>query len=229
MNNMNTIPNKTLESFFNCLLDANIPIVVLREYESLPAFVKTDIDAFVEPSNIVRFEELLKLHTQFEFQKYDARLGLNKYFLTKGPDVIELDIVYGFYYGGLSYVDTKALLSYASAHESSLFLIPRVIEEAEISLLKEVLHNGKLRTDKKDYYLCLLPKVLRLNQKLMGVLAEAEVSDMLTSISGNAFDAMPLRKNLLWRLLRNNLRYRGLFGVLKNLFLHFKIKYAGVH
>lgn len=226
---MNAIPNNTLESFFNCLLDANIPIVVLRGYESLPAYVKTDIDAFVEPSKILLFEEVFKLHTQFRLRKYDARLGLNKYFLTRGSDVIELDIVYGFYYAGLSYVDTKALLSHASVHESSLFLIPRFIEEAEISLLKEVLHNGKLRSDKKDYYLGLLPKALRLNQKFMGVLAEADVSDMLISISNNAFDAMPLRKDLLWRLLRNNLRYKGLFCVLRNLFLHLRIKYAALH
>lgn len=225
---MNTISN-TLEAFFNCLLDANIPIVVLRGYESLPAFVKTDVDAFVDPSNIKLFEEVLGCHVEFNLQKYDSRLGLNKYFLSRGADVIELDIVYGFYYAGLSYVDTNALFSYASVHESSLFLIPRVIEEIEVSLLKEVLHNGKLRSDKKDYYLSLLPKALRLNQKLIGVLAEVEVRNLLISVSNNAFDVMALRKKLLWRLLKSNVRNEGFFCVLKNLFLHLKIKYTVLH
>jgi len=221
--------NHTLRIFFSCLKNANIPIIVLRGYESLPAFVKTDIDAFVEPSKILLFEEVFNHHAQFKLEKYDARLGLNKYFLTRGSDVIELDIVYGFFYSGLSYVDVNTLLSYASIHDSSLFLIPRIIEETEISLLKEVLHNGKLRSDKKDYYLDLLPKVLMLNQKSIGVLDEVEVRNMLISITNNAFDTMTLRKKLLWRLLKNNIRYQGLFCVVKNLFLHLKIKYAVLH
>ena len=69
---MNTITS-TLETFFNCLLDANIPIVVLRGYESLPSFVKTDIDAFVDPSNIRPFEKVLGRHVEFDLQKYDSR------------------------------------------------------------------------------------------------------------------------------------------------------------
>jgi hypothetical protein len=222
---MNTSTNNTLECFFSCLLDANIPIVVLRGYELLPAFVKTDIDAFVDPSNIIRFESVFEFHNEFDLQKYEVRLGLNKYILTRDTDIIELDIVYGFYYAGLYYVDTRDVMSYALVHESNLFLMPRVIEETAISLLKEVLHNGKLRCDKKDYYLDLIPKVLKLNQNLIGFLTEAEVRNMLLSIYNNAFDAMALRKSILWRLLKNNLKHKGLLYVLKNFFLHFKIKY----
>ena len=144
-----------LFALFKHLHDSFGKFVILRGYEQLPFAYSNDIDVFVQVKSLSDFySSIIDFSARNCFLKINtSRLGLIKCDLFLGEDIIHLDIWYGFYYFGLEYQDCKSLFDDAHVHESGLFYIPNISSEIRISILKEILHNGRVREDKAIYIL----------------------------------------------------------------------------
>lgn len=127
--------------------------IILRGYENLPCAYSNDIDVYIPREDLSRFFECVNNleGIDSELVILISRFGLIKCELLLEDEIIPFDIMYGFYYVGLEYQDCKMLSTNSIKHSCGLFLIPDVSDETRISLLKELLHNGRVRVDKALY------------------------------------------------------------------------------
>jgi hypothetical protein len=145
-------PDK-LELFFARLQERFGTVLVLRGYQYLPTGYTNDIDVYIPKCNLGEF-----LNCISELDDLDitltilvSRLGLIKCNLTLEGEDIPFDVLYGFYYFGLEYQDCESLTQRAIRSDCGLFSTPNLSDEIRISILKELLHNKRVRADKADY------------------------------------------------------------------------------
>ena len=144
-----------LELFLARLNEEFGQYLILRGYDHLPSGYTNDIDVYVPRADLSRFFACVN-----NLEGLDSRLvilvsrfGLIKCELILNGTTIPFDIMYGFYYVGLDYQDCNQLTCNSKNHSCGSFLTPDISDEVRISLLKELLHNGRIRSDKADYLL----------------------------------------------------------------------------
>ena len=198
--------------------------IVLRGYENLPKGFSNDIDIYVQRGDLGRLFKCIKSIeiVQSKISILISRLGLIKCELDLEGEIIPFDIMYGFFYGGLGYQNCNDLFDQADLHHSELFYIPSISDEIRVSILKELLHNKRVRSDKADY---LLQKMNHCLDSLPNEFFDLEtllcVQDSI--VKGNLH--LPrLSNQIRLKLLYCNLS-EDLFKTLKNVFLFFAIKY----
>lgn len=149
-----------LTSFFYQMNKKYGHLIVLRGYDGLPSRYSNDIDIFVPLNKLPEFflalEKIEDIKASFEITV--CRPGLIKSNLCLDNDKIPLDILYNFSYLGLEYQNLYTLETNAKQHSSKLFKIPDCSDELRISLLKELLHNNRVRKDKVLQLLSLWKK-----------------------------------------------------------------------
>lgn len=153
MKKNNIIKPKDLKFLFEYLSRNFGYFVVLRGYQSLPDGYINDIDVCISIDKLADFYKALQDYKAVKctLKVIVSRLGLIKCELYLGDDVIPLDILYGFYFFGLEYQSVTILYENSTMHSSGLFWIPSINDEIRISLLKELLHNNRVRYDKAEY------------------------------------------------------------------------------
>ena len=140
-----------LTDIFKELNDSNINYAVLRGYETLPYEVSHDIDFGVHVDDLTLMIEILdKVSSQNGYKlvyKSTRKDIVQLYFYSNG-NCLKLDLLTGFSYKGLKYLEMKEVLQQTKIHNG----IKVLNEDAEVSLsfLKEFLHNGWIREDKLD-------------------------------------------------------------------------------
>jgi len=151
-----------LEFFLKSLRDDFGNFIVLRGYDLLPKAYSNDIDVYIPKTELPRFfraiNNMKNIDTSIKILV--SRLGLIKCELIIDDDKVSFDILYGFYYFGLEYQDLNLLSLNAMIHKSGIFSVPDISDEVRISLLKELLHNGRVRSDKSLYLLEMLIKCI---------------------------------------------------------------------
>ncbi|MDA8526768.1 hypothetical protein N9K90_03380 [Gammaproteobacteria bacterium] len=145
--------------FFLRSLRANFgDFIVLRGYQYLPSGYSNDIDIFIPKTKLKKFFSCVNNMRGIDasLKIIVSRLGLIKCELKINDESIPFDILYGFYYFGFEYQNLSLLSSRSTLHESEIFSVPDVSDEVRISLLKELLHNDRVRSDKADYLLKMI-------------------------------------------------------------------------
>tara|TARA_B110000046_G_scaffold62680_1_gene70192 strand:- start:1358 stop:2068 length:711 start_codon:yes stop_codon:yes gene_type:complete len=144
-----------LELFLARLNEEFGQYLVLRGYDHLPNGYTNDVDVYVPRADLARFfacvNNLEGLDSKLVILV--SRFGLVKCELLLNGATIPFDIMYGFYYVGLEYQDCNQLSSNSKNHSCGSFFTPDISDEVRISLLKELLHNGRVRSDKAVYLL----------------------------------------------------------------------------
>jgi hypothetical protein len=142
-----------LKDLFNTLEKNKVNYLVLRGYQDLPKKYSHDIDFSVINENELTsfFNVLHNLSKKYNFRisRDVVRLGLLKVFLHFGNEILKIDIFCSFSYGGLEYINIDDLHNSKRKSPSNIS-IPSLNYELAISLLKEILHNSRIRKDKID-------------------------------------------------------------------------------
>jgi hypothetical protein len=132
--------------------------IVLRGYQYLPSGYSNDIDVFIPKPKLKEFFSCVNnmYGIDADLKIIVSRLGLIKCELKINDESIPFDILYGFYYFGFEYQNLSLLSARSTPHESEIFSIPDISDEVRISLLKELLHNNRVRSDKAGYLLKMI-------------------------------------------------------------------------
>lgn len=213
-----------LEFFFQELNKTFGKFLVLRGYEFLPTGYSNDIDVFVPKNDLTRFfyclHHLDGLETKITI--LISRLGLIKCDLTLDGVIIPFDILYGFYYFGLEYQDKNRLIRNSNSHHSGLFYTPDLSDEIRISLLKELLHNKRVRVDKAVYLLKMIEKCG--SQLPTEYLSIEDVKFLQNSIAENSLYLPEISLTLKKKLIKYNFSDK-FFTTVKNIIMFAAIKY----
>jgi len=212
-------------------LDRNkVDYLVLRGYQNLPKSYSNDIDfSVVDENELCSFFDViqnLSIKYRFALSRDVVRVGLLKVFLHFDDHILKIDVFHTFQYAGLVYMDIKKLHDTKRKIPSGIF-VPLLNFELAISLLKEILHNSRIRFD----------KVALLREQF----DSSTFSDPFIYFSGRnvleiqealfAKDKLVF-KNLSFRirlsLLYSNLKCYGLIIVCKRIFMFLFVKYLDV-
>jgi len=150
-----------LEMLFSVLESNNIECVVLRGYKNLPKIIHNDVDFFVSPSSLDKFTAcLLGVSKEFtaDVKIILIRQGVVKCKVESSEFCIHIDFWYNLTFWGFSYSNGTRLLLKKKYVSSGNFYIPDALGEFEISFLKELFHNQKIRCDKIDELFLLLER-----------------------------------------------------------------------
>lgn len=216
-----------LETLFEELDRNKVDYLVLRGYQNLPQSYSNDIDfSVVNEKELESFFDVI--HSLSNFYKFTisrdvVRVGLLKVFLHFDDYILKVDVFHTFQYAGLVYIDIITLHDTKRKLPSGIY-VPLLNFELAISLLKEILHNSRVRLD----------KVALLREQF----DSSTFSDPFIYFSSrNVFEIQEalfakgnlVFKNLAWHirlsLLCSNLQYFGLINVCKRILLFLLVKY----
>ena len=140
-----------LKDLFKMLEKDNVDYLVLRGYQNLPEKYSHDIDFSVINENELTafFNVLHNLSDKYNYSitRDVVRVGLLKVFLHFGNEILKIDVFCSFSYGGLEYINIDDLHNSKRKSPTNIS-IPSLNYELAISLLKELLHNSRIRKDK---------------------------------------------------------------------------------
>jgi len=213
-----------LEFFLSRLNEKFGQFLVLRGYEFLPNGYTNDIDVYVPRADLARFFDCINNLDGLDSMIVIliSRLGLIKCELLLEGEVIPFDVMYGFYYFGLEYQDCEQLSSNSRPHDCELFFTPDLSDEIRISLLKDLLHNSKVRIDKASYFLEMMEKC---SPNLPTDYFVSETIQIIhDAIISESLYLPQVSRGLKVRLLSYNLQ-KQFYTSLKNILLFVAVKY----
>ena len=140
-----------LKDLFNSLKKDKVNYLVLRGYQDLPEKYSHDIDfSVINESELTSFFNVIHVLSKkynYSISRDVVRVGLLKIFLHFGTEILKIDVFCSFSYGGLEYFNIEDLHN-SKRNSPSNISIPCLSYELSISLLKELLHNSRIRKDK---------------------------------------------------------------------------------
>ena len=217
-----------LKDLFKMLEKDNVDYLVLRGYQNLPEKYSHDIDFSVINENELTafFNVLHNLSDKYNYSitRDVVRLGLLKVFLHFGNEILKIDVFCSFSYGGLEYINIEDLHNSKRKSPTSIS-IPSLNYELAISLLKEILHNSRIRKDKIGLLRTQYNKTT-FNLPFIKYFSKKKIDNISTSLFSN--DKLIFRKVafiLRFNLFFMNIKLKGLFCVLYNIMNFALIKY----
>lgn len=213
-----------LELFLARLNEEFGQYLVLRGYDHLPNGYTNDVDVYVPRADLARFfacvNNLEGLDSKLVILV--SRFGLVKCELLLNGATIPFDIMYGFYYVGLEYQDCNQLSSNSKKHSCGSFFTPDISDEVRISLLKELLHNGRVRSDKALY---LLENMEKCAEALPTAYFDADaIKNVRASIISKDYYVPKISRAIKVRVLGYNLRNHWV-KTIKNIMMFAIVKY----
>ena len=223
---MNLIRN-FLPLFFKELNYNKVEYLILRGYEKLPNDFENDIDFFVNKDSLESFYRIIyrfSKYSHFVIKKDVVRQGLIKIQLDFSDNsVLKIDLFFEFRYAGLLYIDEKIMYNNRVSYND--ITIANYEYEFYTSILKELLHNSRIRKDKIEKLKILYSKISKNNMLYDKIIKNTNIE--LTNkllFSYNYIDknlAKSLRKDILYY----NLKKFGFLQCCVNIFTFFYIKY----
>ena len=217
-----------LKDLFNMLEEDNVDYLVLRGYQNLPEKYSHDIDFSVINENELTsfFNVLHNLSDKYNFtiSRDVVRVGLLKVFLHFGNEILKIDVFCSFSYGGLEYINIDDLHNSKRKSPTNIS-IPSLNYELAISLLKEILHNSRIRKDKIGLLRTQYNKTT-FNLPFIKYFSKKKIDNISTSLFSN--DKLIFRKvafSCRFNLFFMNIKLKGLFCVLYNMMNFALIKY----
>ena len=223
---MNLIRN-FLPLFFKELNYNKVEYLILRGYEKLPNDFENDIDFFVNKNNLEAFYGIINnfaKDSHFIIKRDIVRQGLIKIQLNfTDTSVLKIDLFFEFKYAGLLYIDEIKMFNNRIVYNA--ITIANHEYEFYTSILKELLHNSRIRKDKIEKLKILYSKISNNNLLYDNIIRSTNIE--LTNkllFSYNYIDknlAKSLRKDILYY----NLKRFGFLQCCLNIFTFFYIKY----
>ena len=220
--------NKFLKDLFNMLEEDNVDYLVLRGYQNLPEKYSHDIDfSVINENELTSFFNVLHYLSEkynYSITRDVVRFGLLKVFLHFGNEILKIDVFCSFSYGGLEYINIHDLHNSKRKSPTNIS-IPSLKYELAISLLKEILHNSRIRKDKIDLLRTQYNKTT-FNQPFIKYFSKKNIDNISTSLFYN--DKLIFRKvafSCRFNLFFMNIKLKGLFCVLYNMMNFAFIKY----
>ena len=215
--------SRRLQKFLYELSNNDVKMVVLRAYERLPYYYSHDLDVLIQYEQIpLFFSSFKKTFPDDSLKITDSRRGLIKVHLEFGDEILEFDIVYGFFIAGIAYYDALDVVDSAIFDSSKLVYIPIKDHEVDIAILKELLHNGRMRYDKSEYLTYNLT-VPNYNSR---VFDSPEIENILENVVNKNYSLQKLRVEILVRLIVADIMKRGVISVVLSVINHLFIKYV---
>lgn len=201
----------------------NSDVLVLRGYEQMPAKYSNDVDIFLPEELLEVLIEKFKTSDAYVVKNIDQRLGLLKLEVLAGDEKIKLDILYGFYYVGFEYYDKKQIWYEKRRHRSGVFAVPQPQAELTISLFKEILHNGRIRSDKLAGFQSIDHATY---QKMLSSYISVNDFELVESfVRVGTLDLIAFRRRYILKLIWRNI-YINRFEVFRKIIRFLKIKYV---
>ena len=217
-----------LKDLFKMLEKDNVDYLVLRGYQNLPEKYSHDIDFSVINENELTafFNVLHNLSDKYNYSitRDIVRLGLLKVFLHFGNEILKIDVFCSFSYVGLEYINIDDLHNSKRKSPTNIS-IPSLNYELAISLLKELLHNSRIRKDKVSLLRSQFEK-RTFDQPFKKYFSNRNIDNISISLFSN--DKLIFRKvafSCRLNLFFMNLKLKGLFYVLNNMINFMLIKY----
>jgi len=204
---------KFLPSFLSFVASNGVKLTVLRDYSGLPHSVGNDLDVYISPHDLKIFLKILENSTRFSYEVSQTRLGLIKGILSDGGESFKLDIRYEFSYIGLRYLNMKKFEESLVYNQDFLVYLPDQRNQMLISILKELLHNGSARADKKDYLLSSLDSCFNCTNK---VFLPEDLERFQAGLRANSLEFGRMRKQVIYRLVILNLKRYGVVSSFMN-------------
>ncbi len=217
-----------LKDLFNMLEEDNVDYLVLRGYQNLPEKYSHDIDFSVINENELTsfFNVLHNLSDKYNYSitRDVVRVGLLKVFLHFGNEILKIDVFCSFSYGGLEYINIDDLHNSKRKSPTSIS-IPSLNYELAISLLKEILHNSRIRKDKVSLLRSQFEK-RTFDQPFKKYFSNKNIK--------NISDSLFLGENLYFKklslsfkrsLLLKNIKIYGIIVISSKVFHFFWVKY----
>ena len=217
-----------LTEFFKKLDLECVDYLVLRGYQNLPITYGYDIDFSVREENELNkfFELLHSLSKKYDYtvSRDVVRLGLLKVFLHFENETLRIDVFSCFSYGGLDYMNIDNLHD-SKRRSSANIAIPSLNYELALSLLKEILHNSRIRKDKKELLRRQYDKYT-FNRPFAKYFSEGTILEISQALFATE-EALVRNMSKLCRidLLLNNIKTKGFLRVTANIIDYFFIKY----
>ena len=134
-----------------------------------------------------------------------------------------IDIVYDFLYAGLRYIDLNQFKKSILYHENYMVYLPDQRNEVLISILKELLHNGSMKPEKKDYLLQNLKSCDNCSNEVLSI---DDLDKITFRLSTSSFDCKDIQARALLRLVFINFKNFGVIFSLGRIVKFFFNKYS---
>jgi hypothetical protein len=217
-----TEANKSFHVLFQNVIsylnDNKIKYAILRGYEDLPNARINDIDFAIETKEHLYY--LLKYLNDkgVKIQLTKERFGVKMYSFFWMNTTVKYDFWYDINYLGLSYCNMDLLFKTRVFGDERGFHHVSLKSEFFISILKEMLHNKTLRSDK----IKRLQEISPVNPEWENVLSKKTSSKFSVMASVNRYEP-ELRIIALREMVLNNFRSYGL-GVLVRITYWFVVR-----
>ena len=207
--------------FISSVTDSDV--LVLRGYDQMPEKYSNDVDIFLPVELLEVLIASFKASDFYTVKNIDQRLGLLKLEVSACNEVIKLDILYGFYYVGLEYYDKIQIWQEKQRHVSGAFAIPQPQAELTISLYKEILHNGRIRSDKLVSFQNVDHATYeKITSSYIGLNDHKTVEGF---VRNGRLDILAYRRRFLFKLIYRNF-IKNRFGVFTKVIKFFWIKHV---
>lgn len=217
-----------LKDLFRVLDENNVDYLVLRGYQNLPEKYSHDIDFSVINENELTsfFNVLHNLSEKYNYSiKRDVvRVGLLKVFLRFGNEILKIDVFSSFSYGGLEYINIDDLHNSKRKLPSNIS-IPSLNYELAISLLKEILHNSRIRKDKVNLLRSQFDK-RTFDQPFKKYFSKKNIENLTESLFlGEKLVFKKMSIQFKFSLILKNINLYGIIGAFSKLCYFLWVKY----
>lgn len=219
-----------VEGLFSSLNQSNVDYVVLRGYEELPKTYTNDIDFSVRDEEMLKeFLIILRTCTDSaggELIRDKVRPGLLKLKVKTGESVVLIDVFFSFTFIGLSYVNSEIVHLDTKRTKNSI-RYPSSDVEYSLSLIKEIFHNSRVRSDKIDYL-----RELSVFSSFQSVLGTNISIDLLQSIEKSLIKSdrqyyFQESRKIRSSFYRKRLKQQGVISFFFDILKFLYIKYLG--
>jgi thymidylate kinase len=139
--------SQLVTAVFRAWQQANIPFLVLRNYESLPHFTTNDVDVLVAPDQLRPAEEaLLRAASQTGFRLHNrVRFATLALYLSNPQTNAQahFDLFTALKWRGFEFVSSREFLRRKVSRD--LFCIPHPADETATKLLASLIYTGKVK------------------------------------------------------------------------------------
>ena len=223
---MNLIRN-FLPLFFKELNNSSVEYLILRGYEKLPNDFENDIDFFVNKNSLRSFYE-----TFFKFSK-DCKFIINKDVVRQGlikiqldfadNSILKIDLFFEFRYAGLLYINEKKMYNNRISYND--ITIANYEYEFYTSILKELLHNSRIRKDKIEKLKILFAKISDNNLLYDSIIKKTNIELINKLLFSYNYIDLDLARSLRKYIFIYNFNKFGILECSLNIFTFFYIKY----
>ena len=188
----------------------------------MPEKYSNDVDIFLPEELLEVLIEKFRASDVYVVKNIDQRLGLLKLEVLANDETIKLDILYGFYYFGLEYYDKTLIWHEKRPHRSGVFAIPQPEAELTISLFKEILHNGRIRSDKLAGFQSIDHMTY---QKMLSSYISVNDYELVENfVRAGTLNVFAFRRRFILKLICRNM-YKNRFDVFRKIIEFLIIKY----